>query len=60
VISTKYLYRAEVVQMLVLIAHYALWGVTIQNLSVWEFLNLYGGGQGSSIFTTGIIAANLH
>jgi hypothetical protein len=25
-----------------------------------EFLNLYGGGQGNSILTTGISAPNLH
>jgi hypothetical protein len=35
-------------------------GVTIQNLFVWEILNLYGGGQGNSIFTTGITVPNLH
>ena len=40
-ISTKYYYIAELAQMPVLIAHYVEYG---------DFLNLYNGGQGNSIF----------
>jgi hypothetical protein len=44
------------VQMPVLNAHY---GESPYKTCVYgEFLDLYGGGQGNSIFTTGITVAN--
>ena len=47
-ISTKYFYIAELVQMPVLTAHY---GESPYKTSLyWEFLNLYGDGQWNSIF----------
>ena len=57
-ISTKYFYIAELVRMPVLTAHY---GESPYKTCLYgEFLNLYGGGQENSIFTTGITVANLH
>ena len=57
-ISTEYFYIAELVQMPVLTAHY---GESPYKTCLYgDFLNLYGGGQGNSIFTTGITVANLH
>ena len=56
-ISTKYVYIAEVVQIPVLTAHY---GESQYKTCLYgEFLNLYGGGQGNSISTTGVISRNL-
>ena len=50
-ISTEYFYIAELVQMPVLTAHY---GESPYKTCLYEeFLNLYGGGQGNSIFTPG-------
>jgi hypothetical protein len=56
-ISTKYFYIAELLQMPVFTAHY---GESLYKTCLYgDFLNLYGGGQGNSIFTTGISAPNL-
>jgi hypothetical protein len=56
--STKYIYIAELVQLPVLTAHYGE-----SPYKTWlygNFLNLYGGGQANSIFTTGIDVPHLH
>ena len=50
-ISTKYFYIAELVQMPVLTAHY---GESPYKTCLYgDFLNLYGGGQANSIFIAG-------
>ena len=48
-ISTKYFYIADMVQMPVLIAHYG--ESPYKTYLYGEFLNLYGDGQKNSIFT---------
>jgi hypothetical protein len=54
-ISTKYFYIPELVQMPVLTAHYV---ESLYKTCLYaDFLNLYGGGQENSIFTTGITVA---
>ena len=55
-ISTEYFYRAELVQLPVLTAHYGESPYKI--CFYWEFLNLCGGGQANSIYTTEITVAH--
>ena len=56
-IRTEYFYIAKLVQITVLTAHY---GEPPYKTCLYEdFLNLYNGGQGNSIFTIGITVPNL-
>jgi hypothetical protein len=57
VISTKYFYIEELVQMPVLTAHYG--EPQYKTCLYGDFLNLYGGGWGNSILATGISAPQL-
>ena len=55
-ISTKYFYIAELVQMPVFAAHY---GESAYKTCLYgDFLKLYGGGEENSIFTIGITVPN--
>jgi hypothetical protein len=57
-ISTKYFYLAELLQLPVLTDHY---GESVYKTCLYvEFLNLYNGGRQNSILTTGIPVPNPH
>jgi hypothetical protein len=57
-ISTKYFYIAELVQLPIFTAHYD--ESPYKTCLYGDFLNLYGGGRANSIFTTGINVPNPH